>query len=115
MISCISGRSKTRLIAAPRAGARGYILKYAGEDEIIRAIRAVKNGEAIFSPAIASQLIDYFSSSKKIIPEEVFPELTEREILDMIVRDRANFEISDQLSISLKTVRNHVSNIFSKL
>lgn len=105
------------VFAALRAGARGYILKDAGEDEIIRAIRAVNDGEAIFSPAIASQLIDYFSSSKKIIPKEVFPELTEREreILDMIARGQSNFEIADQLTISLKTVRNHVSNIYSKL
>jgi DNA-binding NarL/FixJ family response regulator len=105
------------IFAALRAGARGYMLKDSDEEEMLRAIRAVGDGEAIFSPAIAIRLRDYFASSRRVIPEEVFPELTEREreILDRIARGETNHQIADQLSIALKTVRNHVSNIFSKL
>lgn len=105
------------VFAALQAGARGYLLKDAEEDEMIRAIRAVSEGEAIFSPAIASRLVNYFASSRSLIPEEVFPELTarEREILDLIARAETNAQIAERLTISLKTVRNHVSNIYSKL
>jgi DNA-binding NarL/FixJ family response regulator len=105
------------VFAALRAGAQGYILKDAEEGEMMRAIRAVGEGEAIFSPAIASRLMDFFASSRAVVPEEVFPELTEREreILTLIARGQTNADIADQLSISLKTVRNHVSNIFGKL
>lgn len=105
------------IFAALRAGARGYILKDTDEGEMIRAIRAVGNGEAIFSPSIANQLMEYFSTSRTKIPEEVFPELTnrEREILGLIAKGESNQDIADRLSISLKTVRNHVSNIYSKL
>lgn len=105
------------IFAALRAGARGYILKDTDEEEMIRAIRAVGSGEAIFSPAIANQLMDYFSSSSKKIPKEIFPELTnrEREILELIAVGESNQSIAKSLSISLKTVRNHVSNIYSKL
>jgi DNA-binding NarL/FixJ family response regulator len=105
------------VFAALRAGARGYILKDADEEEMMRAIRAVGEGEAIFSPAIASRLMDYFAASRSLIPQEVFPELTEREreILTLIARGKTNAEIAAELTISLKTVRNHVSNIYSKL
>jgi DNA-binding NarL/FixJ family response regulator len=105
------------IFAALQAGARGYMLKDSDEEEMLRAIRAVGDGEAIFSSAIATRLRDYFASSRRVIPEEVFPELTdrEREVLDRIARGETNHQIADQLSIALKTVRNHVSNIFSKL
>lgn len=105
------------VFAAVQAGARGYILKDTGEEEMMRAIRAVGDGEAIFSPAIATRLMDYFSASRAVIPAEVFPELTEREreILSRIARGETNAQIAEQLTISLKTVRNHVTNIYSKL
>ncbi len=105
------------IFTALRAGARGYILKDADEGEMMRAIRAVGEGEAIFSPAIATRLIDYFASSRQVIPREIFPELTEREreVLTWIARGESNGTIAAELSISLKTVRNHVSNIYSKL
>jgi DNA-binding NarL/FixJ family response regulator len=105
------------VFAAMRAGARGYILKGAKHEEMLRAIRAVDSGEAIFSPGIAERLVDYFARSRAALPEEVFPDLTdrEREILTLIARGVSNPEIADKLTISLKTVRNHVSNIFSKL
>jgi DNA-binding NarL/FixJ family response regulator len=105
------------IFAALRAGARGYILKDTDEEEMIRAIQAVGNGEAIFSPSIANHLMDFFSSSRKQIPSDVFPELTnrEREILELIAVGESNPSIAESLVISLKTVRNHVSNIYSKL
>lgn len=104
------------VFSAMRAGARGYILKEAGEEEVLRAIRAVARGEAIFGPAIARRLVHFFSYP----PQEsdlVFPELTEREreILDRIARGENNAEIAQRLVLSPHTVRNHISNIFSKL
>lgn len=105
------------IFTALRAGAHGYILKDADEEEMMRAIRAVGKGEAIFSPAIATRLMDYFAATSQQVPQEVFPELTEREreILTLIARGESNAAIAEQLMISLKTVRNHVSNIYNKL
>lgn len=106
------------VFAALQAGARGYLLKGADKAEILRAIRAVYSGEAIFGPAIAQRLSSYFSSLRGPAGYEVpFPELTdrEREILGHIARGRTNQEIADHLVVSLKTVRNHVSSIFAKL
>jgi DNA-binding NarL/FixJ family response regulator len=105
------------IFAALRAGAHGYVLKDVEEEEMLRAIRAVGDGEAIFSPAIATRLMDYFATTRRQVPEEVFPELTdrEREILGLIARGETNGAIAEQLVISLKTVRNHVSNIYNKL
>lgn len=105
------------VFAAMRAGARGYILKGADQAEMLRGIRAVANGEALFSPAIAKRLITYFSTPGPAAPALAFPELTEREreILNLIARGSNNTEIAERLFLSPKTVRNHVSNIFSKL
>jgi DNA-binding NarL/FixJ family response regulator len=105
------------IFAALRAGARGYVLKDADEDEMLRAIRAVASGEAIFSPGVASRMIHYFASSREEFPHEAFPDLTnrEREILELIARGEANPSIAEILTISLKSVRNHVANIYNKL
>lgn len=105
------------IFTALRAGAHGYILKDANEEEMMRAIRAVGKGEAIFSPAIATRLMDYFAATRKEVPSQIFPELTEREreILTLIAQGKSNAAIAEQLMISLKTVRNHVSNIYNKL
>ncbi len=105
------------VFAAMRAGAKGYVLKGADQDEILKVIRAVAAGEAHFGPQIARRLMSFFSVSKPTVPLEAFPELTarEREILDLIARGRNNQEIATQLSLSPKTVRNHISNIFTKL
>lgn len=105
------------VFTALKAGARGYILKDADEGEMVRAIQAVAQGEAIFSPAIATRLMDYFTSAQASPHADVFPDLTEREreVLILIARGRSNAEIAAELSISLKTVRNHASNIFNKL
>jgi DNA-binding NarL/FixJ family response regulator len=105
------------VFAAMRAGARGYILKGATREEMLRAIRAVGSGEAIFSPSIAARMMDFFATSRSIVPQEVFSDLTdrEREILSLIAQGESNADIAEALTISIKTVRNHVSNIFSKL
>jgi DNA-binding NarL/FixJ family response regulator len=102
---------------AMRAGARGYILKGAKHDEMLRAIRAVSSGEAIFSPGIAARMMEFFTASRAAIPAEAFPDLTdrEREVLELIAQGKSNAEIAKTLVISVKTVRNHASNIFNKL
>ncbi len=104
------------VFTAMRAGARGYLLKGASQAETLRAIRAVANGEAIFGPGVAQRLIGFFAAPQAA-PAPVFPELTdrEREILALIAVGSSNQEIADRLYLSLKTVRNHVSNILSKL
>ena len=105
------------VFAAMRAGARGYVLKDTDEEKMLRAIRAVGNGEAIFSPAIAHRLLSFFAETRHAVPERVFPELTEREreILALIAQGHSNPHIASHLVLSPKTVRNHISNIFSKL
>jgi DNA-binding NarL/FixJ family response regulator len=105
------------VFAALRAGARGYILKDANEVEVLRAIRAVSSGEAIFSTTIAQHLIDFFATPRPAQTATPFPDLTdrEREILGLIAQGRSNAEIAQSLVISMKTVRNYISSIFSKL
>ena len=105
------------VFTALRAGARGYILKDADEDEMIRAIRAVGRGEAIFSPAIATRVLAFFAAPHPLVPKEAFPMLTEREreILHLIAQNMSNAAIAKRLELRGKTVSNYVSNIFSKL
>ncbi len=104
------------VFAALRAGARGYVLKDMNDEDITRAIVAVGNGEAIFSPAIASRMIGFFAA-RPALPVEVFPDLTEseRNVLRLMAQGASNDAIAHQLGFSPKTVRNYVSNIFSKL
>jgi DNA-binding NarL/FixJ family response regulator len=105
------------VFTALREGARVYILKDAKEEEMVRAIRAVGSGEAIFSPAIATRLMDFFATQHPGVSKEIFPTLTEREreILQLIARGSTNHDIAKHLGLSVKTVNNYVSNIFSKL
>jgi len=105
------------VFAAMRAGARGYLLKGAEADETVRAICAVAHGEAIFSPSIASRLIGFFAAPHPPTRMGLFPELTdrEREILHLLATGANNSEIARHLGLSLKTISNYVSSIFSKL
>jgi DNA-binding NarL/FixJ family response regulator len=100
---------------AMRAGARGYLLKGAEPEELVRAVQAVARGEAIFGQSIAAQVLRYFNGLNASTVS--FPELTarEREVLELIAAGRNNSDIAQVLSLSGKTVRNHVSIIFSKL
>jgi len=103
---------------ALRAGARGYVLKDADEEEMVHAIRAVGRGEAIFSPAVAERVLAYFAAPRPGgAPPQAFPTLTdrEREILHLLAQGHPNPSIARQLSLSIKTVGNYVSNIFTKL
>ncbi len=104
------------VFAAMRAGARGYVLKDMDDDDMTRAILAVGQGEAIFSPAIATRIMAYFSN-RPAQPPALFPELTDSEgkVLRLMARGLANDDIAGQLGFSPKTVRNYVSSIFSKL
>jgi DNA-binding NarL/FixJ family response regulator len=104
------------VFAAMRAGARGYLLKGADQEEIVRAIRAAAAGEAIFGPEIATRVINHFARGGGSTTA-AFPSLTdrEREVLEMIAAGKGNATIAHELVINLKTVRNHVSNIFTKL
>lgn len=105
------------VFTAIRAGARGYVLKGARHQEMLRAIRTVAGGGAVFSPEIAARMTSFFASTRTANPQEAFSDLTNREleILRLIGQGRSNAEIAEALIISVKTVRNHVSNIFSKL
>lgn len=105
------------VFAALRAGAQGYVLKGADRAELLRAITAVSRGEAIFSPTIAQRLMRHFATLSAERMPTLFPELTDRErvILELIAQGRSNTEIASRLVLSPKTVRNHISNILSKL
>jgi DNA-binding NarL/FixJ family response regulator len=105
------------VFAAMRAGARGYLLKGAAPDQIVQAIAAVGAGTAVFGPSIARRLLDYFAAQPNAVAAVAFPELTEREreILHLVAAGHNNTAIAQRLFLSGKTVRNHVSNIFSKL
>ena len=107
------------VFAVMRAGARGYLLKDADHDELMRAIKGVRQGEAIFGPAIARRMMQYFGGLRRAAPANAdpFPELTEREreILALIAQGHSNQAIAQRLVLSIKTVQNHVSNIFGKL
>jgi DNA-binding NarL/FixJ family response regulator len=105
------------VFAAMRAGAKGYLLKDSGGEGVVHAIRAVASGEAVFGPGVAERIIGFFSAPRAAAPQRAFPELTEREeeVLSLVAQGKSNREIARQLFVSLKTVRNHVSNILLKL
>lgn len=105
------------VFSAMRAGARGYLLKGANQVELLRGIRGVAAGEVIFGAGIAQRVMGYFAAPRPAVPWQAFPDLTdrEREILGLIAHGHNNAEIGQRLVLSPKTVRNHISNIFSKL
>lgn len=104
------------VLAALRAGARGYALKGSHEDDVMRAIRAVANGDVIVGGAVAGLVRGVFASAPSAA-QRAFPDLTdrEREILDLVARGASNGQIALRLDLAPKTVRNHVANICNKL
>jgi DNA-binding NarL/FixJ family response regulator len=102
--------------AAMRAGARGYLLKGAGPDDIERAVRAVAKGEVLLAPEVATRAIGFMTAGQ-VASDVAFPQLTarEREILDLVARGLDNTSISRRLALSPKTIRNHLSSVFTKL
>ena len=105
------------VFAAMRAGARGYLVKGSDTGEVIRAITAVGNGQAIFGPPIARRILAFLTRPLSAYDEQQFPQLSarEREVLDLIAAGVANTDIARRLFLSPKTIRNHVSSIFTKL
>ncbi len=110
-------RDDDSVFAAMQAGARGYLLKNAVQDDILRAVRSVAAGEAVFGAEVAARVMAFFQSARPMRMPAPFPELTdrEREVLELIARGLANDAIAATLFISGKTLKNHISNIFSKL
>ena len=107
------------VFTAMQAGARGYLLKGAEQDEIVAAIQAVAAGQAIFGPGVAARVLGYFSAppGAQTPAEDPFPELTDRErdILDRLAAGRRTAAIADDLHLSPKTVSNHLTSVFAKL
>jgi DNA-binding NarL/FixJ family response regulator len=104
------------IFSALRAGARGYLLKGADRDRIRHAIHAAASGEIIFGADLAARMLGYFTATPAV-PPPVFPQLTdrEREVLELVAQGRPNTAIAARLGLSQKTIRNHVSNILTKL
>ena len=104
------------VFAAVRAGARGYLLKGADQEEVLRAITTVASGGAVFGAALARRIADFFAAAPRG-PAEAFPQLTarEREVLGLVAAGRSNAQIAAALYLSPKTVRNVVSNVLAKL
>lgn len=106
------------LLAALAAGARGYLLKGVGRDELLAGVRAVASGTTVFGDQVAERLTGLLpTAAAPRMPIEGFGRLTGREfeVLELIAQGRDNRWIARQLTLSDKTVRNHVSNVFDKL
>lgn len=103
------------VLASLRAGARGYVLKGAHQEELVAAIRAVARGEAVFGARVADRVLALFSTASTHQP--ALPELTprERQVLSLLAEGSTTASIADRLHLSPKTVRNHLSTIFAKL
>jgi DNA-binding NarL/FixJ family response regulator len=101
---------------AVRAGARGYLLKGAEPDEVVRAITTVASGGVVFGAVLAGRIADFFTAAPTTAMSR-FPTLTSREheVLDLVAAGMSNQQIADRLFLSQKTVRNHVHAVLTKL
>jgi len=116
IIFCTMFEDDEFVFAGLQAGGRGYILKDADPDTMLRAIRAVAHGESLLGSVVAQKVMRQFSA----LPEQqapLFDDLTPREVevLKLIAEGLNNKGIAEELVISEKTVKNHINNIFSKL
>ncbi|MFD1738643.1 response regulator [Bacillus salitolerans] len=111
-------RNDKSVFTAMQMGAMGYVLKDAGEMELLQSIRMVGNGGAVFSSDIASRMMDYFTVNEKNVGRNsVLSSLSGRElqILELISQQKSNSQIATLLELSPKTIANHISNILNKL
>lgn len=99
---------ESSVVAALRVGARGYVLKEAGQDEVLAAIRTVAAGGAVFGPGVAARLLQKTAPGAALTPRE-------SEVFALLARGLDNPEIARELGVSLKTVQNHVSTVLAKL
>ena len=106
----------TSVFPAIRAGARGYVLKDADQDELVRAVQTVAAGGVVFSAGIAQRVIQYMAAPA-LAPSQMFEDLTPREqtILELVAQGYSNGEIAERLHLSPKTVSNNVSNVLVKV
>jgi DNA-binding NarL/FixJ family response regulator len=117
-ILVLTSYDEDRLVyAALRAGAHGYVLKSATTEEIVRAVQAVAQGDGLFAGSVVERISRHLATGGRASGPSPFPELTqrEREILELMAQGHSNAYIADHFVLSLKTVRNHVSNILAKL
>lgn len=112
-------RQDRYVFEAIKVGARGYLLKDSGADDLVAAVRKVAEGETLLSPELAASILDEFHKFSDLPshPEHELSGLTEREedILRLLTKGMSNQEIANSLEVSEKTVRNRLSEIFSKL
>lgn len=103
------------VLAAVRAGARGYLLKGAGQGEILAALQSVVAGQLVVGPQVGQRLVELLAAGRG--PAQPFPELTarEREVLHLMAQGRNNTAIAESLGMAVKTVGNHISAVFAKL
>ena len=105
------------VLEAISAGAAGYVLKQVGTDDLIQAVRAVGQGDAVLDPAVTRKVLARVRRAEQEVRSAAFSALSERElqVLALVAQGKTNAEIGDVLALSEKTVRNHVSSILGKL
>ena len=114
VVALTSFLDEERLLPAIQAGAAGYLLKDADPAEVVRAVRAAHEGQAIIAPAAAARLVDAISQSAGPSPHDRLT-AREREVLELIANGRSNKLIALELGISEKTVKAHVGRVLAKL
>jgi NarL family two-component system response regulator LiaR len=117
VIALTSFTEDDKVFPAIQAGASSYLLKDVSPDDLVEAIRAVHRGEARLHPDIARKLMEQVAQQASPLRQSQFEDLTEREreVINLVAKGRSNQEIANELVISEKTVKTHVSNILGKL